>query len=117
VGWLLLDLVKIRVVAGRDRNMAHSFIEALQQVIKNPLQFIGYYLLMFLLWIFVLIGYWYLQHQLSDRSLGGILLEFFLVQAAIWIQLWVRFSRYKVLLQLVKRLKNKEVTGLYIAES
>lgn len=102
-GWLILDLAKIRIIEGKDQSIGRSLMEALRHFIYNPIRIFGYYLGVFLLWVIFLAGYWFLQHHLSDRSMGGIFLEFILLQVAIWCQLWIRFSRYDVLMQLMQK--------------
>jgi hypothetical protein len=104
-GWLVLDLAKIRIIQGKDRNVGYSLIESFRLFADHPLRFFGRYLVIFVLWLIFVVVYWSLQHHLSDRSMGGILLELLILQAVIWGQIWIRFSRYDVLLQL---LQNKE---------
>ncbi|NOQ98374.1 MAG: hypothetical protein GQ561_09430 [Calditrichae bacterium] len=102
-GWLVLDLAKIRIIEGKDRNVGHSLIEAFRLFVDHPIGFFGSYLVIFVLWLIFVMAYWLLQHHLSDRSPGGILLELVVLQASIWGQIWIRFSRYDVLFQLLQK--------------
>jgi len=102
-GWLVIDLAKIRIIEKNERNIGHSLIEAFWLFKNYPVKFFGGYLAIFVLWLIIVAAYWFLQHQLSDRSLEGILLELVILQTAIWGQIWIRFSRYDILVQLVQK--------------
>ena len=101
-GWLILDLAKIKIIETRDRRVGRALIEAFRLLVRYPLNYFGHYLMIVLLWVIVTAAYWSLQHYLPDRSPGAILLDFFLIQLAVWVQIWIRFSRYDVLLQLLR---------------
>jgi hypothetical protein len=101
-GWLMLDLAKIRIIEGKDQNVGRSLLEAFRLVVRYPLRFFGHYLMIILLWISFMAAYWFLQHFLSDRSMQGLILEFLIIQLIVWGQIWIRFSRYDVLIQLLR---------------
>ena len=102
-GWLFLDIVKIKVIEGKTGGMGHALVDVFRLLTMNPVRFYSHYLAIFLIWIIFMAMYWFLQHQLSDHSTMGILLEFLLLQMVIWGQIWIRFSRYDILIQLMQR--------------
>ena len=101
-GLLVIDLVKIKIIERKDQNMGRLLLEVLSLFLQYPLRFFGHYLVIFLVWLTFVAAYWLLQHHLSDRSAGGMLIELLLLQAAILGQIWIRFSRYDILLRLLQ---------------
>jgi hypothetical protein len=104
-GWLVIDIAKIRIIDDKNRGVGHSLIEAVRLFALTPTKLYGHYLLVFLIWIIFITMYWLFQNQLSDRSGGGILFEFLILQLVICGQIWIRFSRYDVLIQLMPKAK------------
>ena len=102
-GWMFLDIAKITVIESKTGGIGHALVKAYRLLIMNPVKFFGHYLVIFLTWVAFVAMYWVLQHQLSDQSTAGIFFEFLLLQVVIWIQIWIRFSRYDVLIQLMQR--------------
>lgn len=101
-GLLLLDLAKINMIETREQGVGRSLIKAFRMLVRYPLRFFGQYLIIVLLWMVFMMTYWSLQHFLSDRSIGGVLFEFLVIQLVIWGQIWIRFSRFDILIQLSK---------------
>jgi hypothetical protein len=105
-GWLFLDIVKIRIIEGKNKGIGHTLVEVFRLLTMNPVRFYSHYLAVFLIWIIFMAMYWFLQHRLSDHSTVGIFFEFLLLQVIIWGQIWIRFSRYDILIQLMQSFNN-----------
>jgi len=98
--FLLFDLSRIQLVQRKFPSILSATWAAVLVIWRNPVQIYLLYLLLFLLWTAVILGYWTLQSYLSDNSLSGILLQFVIVQFSVWIQYWIRLSRFSVLIKI-----------------
>jgi hypothetical protein len=100
LAFLLFDLSRIQLIYHNSRSILKAFWLAVVGLCGNPLKIYILYFLLAALWTLTVIIYWNLQLYLTDTSAGGILLEFIILQFFIWIQYWIRLSRFRALIQI-----------------
>jgi len=113
IAFLLFDLTRIWLV----QQNAPSVLTALRTAVvcfwRNPFQIYFVYFLQALFWTAVVIVYWVLQSCLKNNSVISILLEFVILQFFIWIQYWIRLSRFSALIYISEIDKNQKTAGNY----
>jgi hypothetical protein len=111
LAFLLFDLSRIQLVQQDSSSVFKTFWMTVLLIWKNPLQFYLLYLLLSLIWAAVVLIYWILQSYLSNDSLSGILLEFVILQFFVFIQYWIRLSRFSALINISGIEVNQEMVN------
>jgi hypothetical protein len=111
LAFLLFDLSRIQLIYHDSRSVLKSFWTAVISLWKNPLKIYILYFLLVVLWAIIVIFYWNLQLYLRDTSAGGILLKFVILQFFIWIQYWIRLSRFRALIRISGIAENQKMVS------
>lgn len=102
---LLMDIVFIdlsRVFLVRDQlpQVLRAAWRSLTTILQLPGKLLIIFLLIHLFWLALFAGYWWLQSLLPDSTVPGVAANFILLQLFVFLQYWVRFSRFGALAQV-----------------
>jgi len=106
----LVDLAKVLIVRD-DRNSVLKAVHlAVRYTIRHPLQILFTYMTLYLVGVLFFILYWWMQQFISNTSAMGIFLGIAFLQIFVFLQYWIKFSRYGALYQTVENM-DIEVVG------
>ena len=109
--FLVFDLSRIQLVKQDSPSILKTIWMAVLSLWRNPVQIYLLYFLLSLIWAAVILVYWTLQSYLSNNSFTGILLELVILQFFVWIQYWIRLSRFSALINISGIGENQEMAG------
>lgn len=109
--FLVFDLSRIRLVQQDSPSILKTIWMAVLSLWRNPVQIYLLYFLLSLIWAAVILVYWTLQSYLFNNSLIGTLVELVILQFFVWIQYWIRLSRFSALINISGIGENQEMAG------
>jgi len=106
----LLDLAKVLIVRDDCNSVLKAVRMAVWYTVRHPLQILFTYLVLYLVGVLFFILYWLMQQFISDTSAMGIFWGIAFLQIFVFLQYWIKFSRYGMLYQIVENM-DIEVVG------
>jgi hypothetical protein len=109
IAFALLDLAKVLIVRDDRDSVIKAVSTSFQYMIRHPGQILLSYLLLYLAGVLIFALYWWVQHYIANDSTMGIFWGIALLQIFIFLQYWIKFSRYGALYQVVENIEIKVV--------
>jgi hypothetical protein len=106
----LLDLAKVLIVRDERDSVLRAVVTSFRYTVRHPLQILMTYLVLYLVGVLFFALYWWMQHFISNESAMGIFWGIAFLQIFVFLQYWIKFSRYGALYQIVENM-DMEVVG------
>jgi hypothetical protein len=105
---LVIDIIKVETVRINAVNLYASIKASARRISIDIIKLAGLYLLLYIIMFLMVIIYWQIQTIFDDPSLFTIILDFLLLQVSIFLLIWVRLSRYTILIGYLQKIEDQE---------
>lgn len=109
IAFALLDIAKVLIVRDDRDSVLRAVFSSFRYIIRHPWRILVTYLVLYLAGVLFFAVYWLMQPFISNTSAMGIFWGIALLQIFIFLQYWIKFSRYGALYQIVENIDIKVV--------
>jgi hypothetical protein len=95
--FIIFDLGKVLLVQENSMSVFLVMKKSLIFFMQNLLELTSIYLIATFLIVLSVIIFWIIQHYITDTHVWGVLLGFLLLQIFIYLQFWLKFTRFGAL--------------------
>lgn len=99
---LLFDISRVILVENDYRSIILTFLESIRFFFRYPVKIVYLNLLLLILFATLTLIFWFLQKYIPGSNEWSILLGFCLLQITIYLQYWIKFARYGVILKFYR---------------
>ncbi len=103
----ILDLVKVLIVRDDRNSVLKAVHTAFRYAVLHPLQILFTYMTLYLVGVLFFVLYWWMQQFISNNSAMGIFWGIGFLQIFVFLQYWIKFSRFGALYQVVENMDIK----------
>jgi hypothetical protein len=102
IAFALLDLAKVLIVRDDRESVLKAISASFRYIIRYPRQILFSYLILYLTGLVIFALYWWVQQYIANDSTMDLFWGIALLQIFIFLQYWIKFSRYGALYQIVE---------------
>lgn len=100
--FIIIDLSKVLIVQNDDNSVIKMALHSLKFIFHNPGNVVFSYLFLYIYGIVLFVLYWWLQQFIPDDSAWGVFIGLSFLQVYIFLQYWIKFSRYGAIYQVLE---------------